>query len=188
MGGAGYTADHPVEQYLRDSKVFSIYEGTNHIQAMDLVGRKLGLAGGAHLKAFATDVGTFVAQHKNHPALGEAVGALGRALEAVGGTAKTFLGWSQAPEKAELLPANANRFLEMMSELTIGWLLLEQAVIAGEGAGKLSADHPDQAFYAGKKFAALYFARNVLPTVVDKAKLAAAEDCSAIEVPIEALG
>jgi hypothetical protein len=46
-GGAGYTKDYPVEQYCRDSKIFSIYEGTNHIQAMDLVGRKLGQNGGA---------------------------------------------------------------------------------------------------------------------------------------------
>mgnify|MGYP002139114714 CR=1 FL=1 len=55
-GGAGYTRDFPVEQYCRDSKVFSIYEGTNHIQAMDLVGRKLGQAGGSNLQAFLGDV------------------------------------------------------------------------------------------------------------------------------------
>ncbi|HEY3446106.1 MAG TPA: acyl-CoA dehydrogenase [Myxococcales bacterium] len=188
LGGAGYTADHPIDQYLRDSKVFSIYEGTNHIQAMDLVGRKLGLAGGAHLKSFLTDIATFVARHQNHPALGEAVGSLARAQEAVAGSAKTFLGWSQSPEKAELIPANANRFLDMMSELTVGWLLLDQAVIAGEAAAKLGAEHPDQAFYAGKKYAALYFARNVLPTVADKARLVAGEDRSAIEVPDAALG
>ena len=51
-GGVGYTKDFPVEQYCRDAKIFSIYEGTNHIQAMDLVGRKLGQAGGANLQAF----------------------------------------------------------------------------------------------------------------------------------------
>ena len=56
-GGAGYTRDYPVEQYCRDAKIFSIYEGTNHIQAMDLVGRKLGQAGGANLQAFLGDVG-----------------------------------------------------------------------------------------------------------------------------------
>jgi hypothetical protein len=55
-GGAGYTRDYPVEQYCRDAKIFSIYEGTNHIQAMDLVGRKLGQAGGANLQAFLGDI------------------------------------------------------------------------------------------------------------------------------------
>ena len=57
-GGAGYTRDYPVEQYCRDAKIFSIYEGTNHIQAMDLVGRKLGQAGGANLQAFLATSGS----------------------------------------------------------------------------------------------------------------------------------
>ncbi len=69
-GGAGYTRDYPVEQYCRDAKIFSIYEGTNHIQAMDLVGRKLSQAGGANLQAFAADVGKFVATHAEHPEAG----------------------------------------------------------------------------------------------------------------------
>jgi len=55
-GGAGYLKDWPVEQYARDSKIFSIYEGTNHIQAMDLVGRKLMQRGGANVQAFGNDV------------------------------------------------------------------------------------------------------------------------------------
>src|SRR5207302_9798556 len=69
-GGAGYTRDYPVEQYCRDAKIFSIYEGTNHIQAMDLVGRKLTQSGGANLQAFGADVGKFVAAHSGHATLG----------------------------------------------------------------------------------------------------------------------
>jgi len=88
--------------------------------------------------------------------------------------------------KMELVPSVANRFLEMMSETTIGWLLLEQAVIAEEASAKLAADHPDKAFYTGKKFAAQYFALNVLPGVVAKAQLIAREDRSAIDIPAEA--
>lgn len=188
LGGAGYTADHPLEQYVRDSKVFSIYEGTNHIQAMDLVGRKLGQAGGAHLMQFAADLSAFVEAHQAHPVLGEAVKKLAEAQEAVTATAMGFMGWSQDPAKAELIPSVANRFLEMMSELTVGWLLLDQAVIALEASAKLAADHPDRAFYEGKKFGALYFARNVLPGVAEKARLVAAEDRSALEIPEEAFG
>jgi len=63
-GGAGYLKDWPVEQYCRDSKIFSIYEGTNHIQAMDLVGRKLMQRGGANVQAFGKDVAAFVAAHR----------------------------------------------------------------------------------------------------------------------------
>jgi hypothetical protein len=88
--------------------------------------------------------------------------------------------------KLEMVPVVANRFLEMMSVTTIGWLLLEQAVIAETALGKLAADHPDRAFYQGKVYAARYFALNVLPGVAAKAQLIAREDRSAVEIPVEA--
>jgi hypothetical protein len=72
-GGAGYTKDYPVEQYCRDSKIFSIYEGTNHIQAMDLVGRKLGQNGGKPHAGLPRRHRKFVAAHREHPVLGDAV-------------------------------------------------------------------------------------------------------------------
>src|SRR6516164_2221349 len=114
-GGAGYTRDYPVEQYCRDAKIFSIYEGTNHIQAMDLVGRKLGQAGGANLQAFAADVGKFVAAQNAHPTLGNDVKSLALAAEALGGSAMRLLMWFQTGNIA-MVPLYANRFLEMMSE------------------------------------------------------------------------
>jgi hypothetical protein len=76
----------------------------------------------------------------------------------------------------------------MMSETTIGWLLLEQAVIADAALAKLPADHPDRAFYTGKVFGAQYFASNVLPGVAAKAQLIAREDRSAVDIPVEAFG
>src|SRR5258708_15531292 len=72
-GGVGYTKDFPVEQYCRDAKLFSIYEGTNHIQAMDLVGRKLGQNGVANLQPFLRHLPKFVQQHSGDGALGPAV-------------------------------------------------------------------------------------------------------------------
>src|SRR5215831_18450119 len=148
------------EQYCRDSKIFSIYEGTNHIQAMDLVGRKLMRRGGANVQAFGKDVGGFIAAHKQHPIYKDAIAALAQAMEALTATGGKFMQWFGGG-KMEMVPAVANRFLEMMAETTIGWLLLEQAVIAEAAAAKLPADHPDRAFYAGKKYAAQYFANNV---------------------------
>jgi hypothetical protein len=74
----------------------------------------------------------------------------------------------------------------MMAETTIGWLLLDQAVIAEAAAAKLAADHPDRAFYAGKRYAALYYAFNVLPSVAAKAQMIAREDRSAIDIPVDA--
>ena len=181
-GGAGYTRDYPVEQYCRDAKIFSIYEGTNHIQAMDLVGRKLGQAGGANLQAYLGDIAKFVAKNSAHATLGPAVKKLASAQEAVAGTAMRLLMWFQSGQVG-LVPLSANRFCEMMSELTVGWQLLEGAVVADEATAKVAAGHPDAAFYAGKVQAALYFARNVLPGVEHKAMLVAEEDKSSLDIP-----
>ncbi|MGE0871534.1 MAG: acyl-CoA dehydrogenase [Kofleriaceae bacterium] len=184
-GGAGFLRDWPVEQYCRDSKIFSIYEGTNHIQAMDLVGRKLMQRGGANVQAFSKDVTEFVTAHKGHPTLGPAVAILGQAMDALTQTGGRFMMWFGGG-KIEMVPTVANRFLEMMAETVIGWLLLDAAVIADTAAAKLPADHPDRSFYAGKQFAALYFARNVLAQVSAKAQLVANEDRSALDIPVEA--
>ena len=96
-----------------------------------------------------------------------------------------FLGWFGGG-KMEMVPLAANRYLEMMSETAIGWLLLEQAVIAEAAGQKLAADHPDRAFYDGKRFAAQYFAFNVLPTVAAKAQMIAREDRSMLDIPLAA--
>ncbi len=181
-GGAGYTRDYPVEQYCRDAKIFSIYEGTNHIQAMDLVGRKLGQAGGANLQAFLGDIAKFVAANSAHATLGAAVKKLAVAQEAVGATAMRLLMWFQSGQVG-LVPLSANRFCEMMSELTVGWQLLEGAVLAEKAKASVPEAHPDLAFYAGKVAAALYFARNVLPGVEQKAQLLADEDRSPLDIP-----
>lgn len=185
FGGAGYLKDHPIEQYCRDAKIFSIYEGTNHIQALDLVGRKLGQKGGANYQAFAKDVGGFIAANREHPELKDSIAVLSSALEALTGTAMRFWGWLKSG-KMDLVPLVANRFLEMMAEGTVGWLLLEGAVLADKAAAELAAGHPDKAFYAGRKYAAIYYALNVLPGVAHKAALIAKEDRSVMEIPEEA--
>jgi len=186
-GGAGYLKDHPVEQYTRDAKIFSIYEGTNHIQAMDLVGRKMGQAGGAHFQAFLQDVAGFVEAHKADPTLGQAVELLAAGQEALMSSAMTLLGWSQS-ENLGLIGLNANRVLTMMSQVAVGWMLLEAAAVAQKAlAGGVSSDE-EKAFYSGKIQSALWFARNVLPGVEAQARSLALDDDSALKVPDLALG
>ncbi|MDP1919591.1 MAG: acyl-CoA dehydrogenase [Myxococcales bacterium] len=180
-GGAGFLKDWPVEQYLRDSKIFSIYEGTNHIQAMDLVGRKLGQNGGANFQTFMSDIATFVEKNKSHPIFGKEVSVLGDASEAVVSTAMGFMGWSQS-DKVTLVPLSANRFLEMMAKATVGFVLLDAGVKAEEALAKLSPTHPDRAFYEGKRYSALYYGRNVLPQVKQLAELVTFEDTSPMEI------
>lgn len=183
-GGVGYTKDYPAEQYCRDSKIFSIYEGTNHIQSMDLVGRKLGQNGGANLQAFLGDIGKFIAEHASHPALGPSIKELQAAHEAVGMTAMRMLGWFQMGQMS-MVPVVSTRFLEMMSELAVGWLLLVGASIAIEKTKGLADGEEgakDRAFYAGKTLAAKYFAMNVLPGVKLKAEILGREDTSSLDI------
>ncbi len=181
-GGAGFLKDYPVEQYARDAKIFSIYEGTTHIQSMDLVGRKLGQAGGAHFQQFMGDITAFLEKNRQHPIFAKEVELLGEAQEAAMTAAMGVLGWSQDPEKFHLIPLSANRFLELFSELTVGYLLLDAGVLANEKLAGLSETDPDRAFYEGKRASALWYARNVLPNVAHRAKLNAMEDASPMEL------
>jgi alkylation response protein AidB-like acyl-CoA dehydrogenase len=186
-GGAGFIKDWPVEQYARDTKIFSIYEGTNHIQAMDLVGRKLGQNGGANFQAFMGDISAFVEKHRAHPRLGKECEALAHASESVVTVAMGLMGWSQSG-KLELVPLNANRFLLMMSQLAVAYVLLDAAIIADEALAGLAADHPDRPFYEGKRHSGAWYARNVLPQVENHAKIAAIEDQTPVEISDAAFG
>ena len=181
-GGAGFIQDYPVEQYCRDSKIFSIYEGTNHIQAMDLVGRKMGQAGGMHFQQFMGDVQAFIETHREHKTFGAEVKQLAAAQEGLLSSAMALLGWSQDPAKMSLIPLQANRFLNMMSEVAVGWLLLEAGVLAEKNSEGLAADHPDRAFYEGKRYSARWYARNVLPNVEHGAKMMALEDSTPLQI------
>jgi alkylation response protein AidB-like acyl-CoA dehydrogenase len=149
FGGAGFLKDWPVEQYARDSKIFSIYEGTTHIQAMDLVGRKLGQNGGANFQGFIGDINGFVETNKSHAVFGKDVERLSGATEAFMQVSMGMLGWSQSG-KVELVPLNGNRVLTMMSQLAVAWLLLDAGVKAEAALAKLPANHVDRSFYEGK--------------------------------------
>lgn len=184
-GGAGYLKDWPVEQYARDTKIFSIYEGTNAIQSMDLVGRKLGQNGGANTRAFLGEVQKFIEAHKDDEELKGAIENLKKAHESVGACVMLFLGWFQKGEMAKI-PLMAERFLEMMARLTLGWLLLEQTVIA---RGKIDAAEGDEkAFYVGKKLSGIHYALNIVPGVVSDARVLRTCDESALAMDDRAFG
>ena len=187
FGGAGYIKDHPVEQYCRDSKVFSIYEGTNHIQALDLVGRKLGQRGGANFQAFLAQVGGFAKAQADHPKIGPAAARLGAAAGALGESAMRFLTWFQSG-KTELIGLYANRFLDMMARTAVSWVLLEGALVAEKAAADLAAGHPDRDFYAGRMHSALHYAHVELPGVADGARFMGEEMHHSLEIPDAGFG
>jgi alkylation response protein AidB-like acyl-CoA dehydrogenase len=183
-GGAGFVEDHPVEQYLRDAKIFSIYEGTNHIQALDLVSRKLGGRGGENFSDFLKEVGGFVAEHATRPGLAVEIGALGEAASALqraaGALIEFFMGG-----KLDQVTLVANPFLESLADVAIAHLLLDAAVVAEVRLRdeEEALAHEDVEFYRGKVLAAKYYVSYVLPHLHARVNAIVAGDRSPLDIP-----
>jgi alkylation response protein AidB-like acyl-CoA dehydrogenase len=182
-GGAGYVQDHPVEQYCRDAKIFSIYEGTNHIQAQDLVARKIQANGGASFAAFLHEVQDFVAKHSGQAGISVEVTALGEAVASLQKAAATLMEFFMGGDVDQVLMVS-NGFLEMMAEVTLAHLLLEAATVA---QGLMSDDeldsHEETAFLQGKVMSAKYFVNFVLPGVHSKLAAIQSADRSPLDIP-----
>jgi alkylation response protein AidB-like acyl-CoA dehydrogenase len=182
-GGAGYVQDNPVEQYLRDAKIFSIYEGTNHIQALDLVVRKLRGRQGKDLADFVGDLTGFVERYKDDPAVGPEVKMLGEAANALQGAGADLMQYMMS-SKLDQLTLCCSPFLEAMAEVTVGHLLLEAAVLAEEERTQDDRQSQEEFdFYAGKVMAGKFYANFVLPNVLDKCRTIASNDRSALDIP-----
>jgi len=180
FGGAGFVEDHPVEQYLRDAKIFSIYEGTNHIQALDLVSRKLGARGGENFSDFLKEVGGFVAEHATRPGLGAEMGALGEAASALQRAAGALMDFFMGGHLDQVTLV-ASPFLEALAEVAVAHLLLEAAVIA-EGKLGVAKTPDDVDFFRGKVLAAKYFVHYVLPQTHARVNAIVAGDRSPLEI------
>ncbi len=179
-GGHGYISDHPVEQYARDIKVLSIWEGTNFVQSADLFRDKLAM--GRHSKllvVYQQEIEKFLAAIEDFPDFTVQKERLKQALDCLSDTHKLLGSWIRE-QKMELIFAVSTRFLEMMAEVTLGWLLLDSAVIAKRALEDLK-DPADQPFYEGKVTSAMFFLNNILPDVFGKAEIIKlADDSSAI--------
>ena len=180
LGGTGYCSDFPVEQYARDCKVTSIWEGTSYIQSLDLVGRKLPLAGGAVFRDWLTEVISWAGAKAEDPDLGEEAKMLCRTAEALGAMALGYAQWAGS-DKVRLIPLTSTRFLKSMAEVLMGRLILEQGFIARDKTP--SAGEGDGPFYQGKTAAARYFCGNVLPRVLTRQRIISAGDTSALDIP-----
>ena len=182
-GGAGYVQDNPVEQYLRDAKIFSIYEGTNHIQALDLVVRKLRGRHGQDLADYLGDITGFVERWRDDPAVGPEVRMLAEASQALqdaGGAIMQFMMTS----KLDQLTLCCTPFLEAMADVTVGHLLLEAAVLAEEERTQDERQTQEEFdFYAGKVMSGKFYANFVLPGVMARCRAIASGDRSALDIP-----
>jgi alkylation response protein AidB-like acyl-CoA dehydrogenase len=182
LGGVGYCSEFPVEQYARDAKINSIWEGTNYIQALDLIGRKLPMKGGKVFQDWIQGVLAFTGEHKEDPEFSQDFKLLFRAAQAVGDYALRYQQYLQG-EKARLIPLTATRFQECFSEVLMGQLLLEQALIARDRLPSVKEDTAEGAFYRGKMETAHYFCRNILVQVFARHAALQSEDTSALDIP-----
>lgn len=188
FGGYGYTRDYPVEQYLRDVKIASIYEGTNGIQALDLVGRKMRMKGGAVFMEYVQDLARFIGLLDEHEELSGLKSALQRAQGALGEVAFFISGTAKGDIKQAMLQATP--FLELFGDVMVGHQLAEQAHVAltklkatvGSGSPTREQREADRdvAFYAGKVDTAKFFAAEVLMHAPAKAKSMTSGEAAAL--------
>jgi alkylation response protein AidB-like acyl-CoA dehydrogenase len=156
LGGYGYTREYPVEQIYRDNRLNPIHEGTNGIQALDLLGRKVPMQDGRAMQLLAQQIQETLLEAEASGLL-EAAQALGNALEVVQQTTLALM----SAKNPDLRLANAWHYLEMLGHLVVGWLWLRQAVVAQ----KALSTAKDTAFYHGKLHAMKYFYRFELPKI-----------------------
>jgi alkylation response protein AidB-like acyl-CoA dehydrogenase len=181
LGGAGYTREYPVEQCWRDNRLNPIHEGTNGIQALDLLTRKLWQANGAGLKQLQSIMLKDFAQveGKVSQALVTELSPYIKQMSAlIPGLAQGL-----ASDKQAILLANASCFLNVFGQIVMSWLWIRQANVAENALTSTNLSTEDKAFYQGKLQAAKYFVHWELPTIARDIRLLSELDdsCAAMQ-------
>jgi alkylation response protein AidB-like acyl-CoA dehydrogenase len=188
LGGSGYLRDYPIEQYIRDAKIDSLYEGTTAIQGLDLFFRKIIRDRGAALTALVSEIAEFAKSEQGGPALAAERELLGRAVEDVRGILASMVSAlgaaAERPREVYRVGQNTTRLLFAAGDLICGWLLLRQAAVARAALADGTPEHArDEAFYQGKVAAARFFARNVLPHLAAERAIAESVDNALMDLP-----
>ncbi len=182
-GGYGYMNEYPISQIARDVKIYSIWEGTNFIQSLDLVGRKWSMEKGQVFAEFMQDIQDFYENNKTNKSFLKEFAILEQALKAyaeIQDTVQVF----KKEQRMEMVPLYSRRVLTATAQLYAGSLILDQAIIADQKAKELEVDHYDYDFYAGKIASARYYLCNVVPNVISTASIIKNDDTSAIDIPV----
>jgi hypothetical protein len=182
FGGSGFTQDWPLEQYVRDAKIDTLYEGTTAIQGLDFFFRKVVKDGGKALGALGKEIQTFAESGGANAAEKQ---ALLKALGDLNGIIGVLVGHAMAsqedPKEIYKVGLNTSRALMAVGDVIISWLLLRQADIATEKLA--TATGKDKDFYTGKIAAAHYFVHNVLPHITADRKIVEATDNTIMDLP-----
>jgi alkylation response protein AidB-like acyl-CoA dehydrogenase len=184
FGGSGFTQDYPIEQYIRDAKIDTLYEGTTTIQGMDLFFRKIVRDKGQALGKLAAEIQEFAKDDAGNDALAKERALLAQALEDVQGIVNhmvnDLMGSVEQARNIYKVGLNTTRALMALGDLVVGWLLLRQAAIALDKLD--TATGKDRAFYEGKLASARWFAANVFPELSAKRAIAEATDLSLMDL------
>jgi alkylation response protein AidB-like acyl-CoA dehydrogenase len=185
-GGYGFTKEYPQEQLLRDCRITLIYEGTNGIQAMDLLGRKLGMNKGKPIMDLMGEIQKTLAKAKEIEALQDYAARLEKALNRLGEVAM-HLGATAMSPKVMSAFAFAHPFMDASGDVVVAWMLLWRAVIAAEKLeGK--AKKKDKPFYEGQLKSVEYFTQAVLPITMGKMDAIMATSEAAVEISEDSFG
>ncbi|MDZ4264606.1 MAG: acyl-CoA dehydrogenase, partial [Mycobacterium sp.] len=185
LGGSGFLQDYPIEQYIRDAKIDSLYEGTTAIQAQDFFFRKIARDQGGALMHVVSHIRRFLDDGSAHPELAEGRALLATAVadvQAMVSAMTQFLVDSQRNSR-ELyrLGLASVPFLLAVGDLLLGWLLLQQAEVALTALDR-DVSQRDRDFYTGKVATAKFFAKNVLPRLTADNAILQAVDLTAMEL------
>ena len=189
LGGSGFLQDYPIEQYIRDAKIDSLYEGTTAIQAQDFFFRKIARDQGRALQHVVGRLEAFIGSDGARAELADARTLLATALADLQAMTAAMTGFllSSQENARELyrLGLESVRFLLAVGDLLIGWLLLQQAEIALTALDGEVSDR-DRHFYTGKVAVAKFFAKNVLPRLTAERKIVEGVDLAVMDVREEA--
>ncbi|MEU6645021.1 acyl-CoA dehydrogenase [Saccharomonospora sp. NPDC046836] len=189
LGGSGFLQDYPIEQYIRDSKIDSLYEGTTAIQSMDFFFRKIVRDKGRALNYLAGEITRFIESEAGNGRLKNERALLKQALEDVQGMLGAMIGYLMSAQEdvtnTYKVGQHTVRLLMSAGDLLVGWQLLNQAEIA---LAKLDGQpsEKDKAFYEGKVAVAAFFARTVLPELTARRAIVETADNDLMELPEEA--
>jgi alkylation response protein AidB-like acyl-CoA dehydrogenase len=186
FGGYGYIKEYPMEQLLRDCRITPIYEGTNGIQAMDLLGRKLGLNEGRPIMDLMGEIQKIIAAAKANDRVQEYAGKVEDALNRLGEVAMHLGKTAMSPQVMTAF-AHAYPFMEVSGDVVLSWLLLWRATIAAEKLNN-GARKKDAAFFEGQLKSVEFFTSNVLPVALGKMDAILATNSAAVDISEDAFG
>ena len=191
FGGSGYLQDYPIEQYIRDAKIDTLYEGTTAIQGQDFFFRKIVRNEGAALGTLSAEINAFLVSIEDQGRLKEEREAVQRALDNFGGMVAAMVGQLTSSREdvrnIYKVGQNTTRLLLAAGDLMIGYLLVRHAVVALDALDRDGLSSAERAFYEGKAAVAHYFTQTVLPELAARRTVVESTDNALMDVAEEAL-